>query len=125
LESLVQRPNPSKLPKPYKPYKPFFMIIYNVTTKVAAHVAAQWLLWMQQQHIPAVMATNCFTAYKMVRLLDVDDSEGPTYAVQYQAAGKDCYDRYVLEFADGLREDAYAKWGNNFISFRSLMEEVS
>ena len=100
------------------------MIIYNVTTKVAADVAAQWLHWMQQQHIPAVMATGCFTSYKMVRLLDVDDSEGPTYAVQYGAACKADYDDYIREFADAMRSDAYTKWGNNFISFRSLMEVV-
>ena len=101
------------------------MIIYNVTTKVAAHIAAHWLVWMQQQHIPAVMATGCFTAYKIVRLLDVDDTEGPTYAVQYSAPSRAIYDRYVSTFAEELREDAYARWGNSFISFRSLMEEIS
>lgn len=101
------------------------MLIYNVTTKVAAAVASQWLQWMQQHHIPAVMGTGCFTTYKIVRLLDVDDSEGPTYAVQYHAADRAGYDRYIEEFADAMRADVYAMWGNNFISFRSLMEVVA
>ncbi len=100
------------------------MIIYNVTTKVAADIAAQWLGWMQQQHIPEVMATGCFAACKIARLLDVDDSEGPTYAVQYEAACKADYERYIRQFADALRSDVYAKWGSSFISFRSLMEVV-
>lgn len=100
------------------------MIIYNITTKVAASIAPDWLRWMQQDHIPAVMATGCFTEYKMVRLLEVDDSEGPTYAIQYHAAGKADYEHYLSEYAAALRKDAFDKWGNNFISFRSLMEVV-
>lgn len=100
------------------------MIIYNVTTKVAAAISAPWLRWMQQQHIPAMMATGCFTAFKMVRLLEVDDSEGPTYAVQYEAASKEAYDQYLQQFAGALRQAAYAQWGNGFIAFRSVMEVV-
>ena len=100
------------------------MIIYNVTTKVAAGVAAQWLRWMQQLHIPVVMATGCFTGFKIAHLLDVDDSEGPTYAVQYEAACMADYERYIGFFADALRRSAYARWGNSFISFRSVMEVV-
>jgi hypothetical protein len=36
-------------------------IIYNVTTMVSNTIVPAWIEWMQQQHIPAVMATNCFT----------------------------------------------------------------
>ncbi len=53
------------------------MIIYNVTIKVDKTIAEDWLLWMQKEHIPEVMATGCFYAYKIVRLLEIDESEGP------------------------------------------------
>lgn len=100
------------------------MIIYNVTSKVEASIAAAWLQWMQAEHIPDVMATGCFTDFKLVRLLEVDDTEGPTYAIQYHAADKAAYERYNNEHASRLRAAAFDKWGNNFISFRSLMEVV-
>lgn len=100
------------------------MIIYNVTSKVDAAIAAQWLHWMQSEHIPAVMATGCFVDFKIVRLLEVDDTEGPTYAVQYHAADKAAYERYISKHASALRNDAYNKWGNAFIAFRSVMEVV-
>lgn len=100
------------------------MLIYNVTTKVAASIATPWLQWMQQEHLPAVMATGCFTAFSMARLLEVDDSEGPTYAVQYHAVERPDYERYIAQHAERLRKDAFEKWGNGFISFRSLMEVV-
>lgn len=100
------------------------MLIYNVTTKVATSIAPLWLQWMQQQHIPEVMATGCFTAFKLVRLLEVDDSEGPTYAIQYHAPDRAAYDRYLAEYASALRQAAFDRWGNAFIAFRSLMEVV-
>jgi hypothetical protein len=58
-------------------------LIYNVTIKVEATIADEWLRWLQDEHIPDVMATGCFSNYKIVRLLEVDESEGPTYAVQH------------------------------------------
>ncbi|OLY91118.1 protein of unknown function [Cnuella takakiae] len=101
------------------------MLIYNVTTKIEASLAQQWLLWMQTEHIPAVMATGCFTDYKMVRLLDLDESEGPTYATQYTAAERGDYEDYLQRYAVDLRDAAFKRWGNSFISFRSLMEVIA
>ena len=45
------------------------MLIYNVTIKVDRIIAREWLQWLQQEHIPAIMATGCFTEYRVVRLL--------------------------------------------------------
>lgn len=101
------------------------MIIYNVTIKVEAGIASEWLQWMQQIHIPEVIATGCFTHAVTVRLLDIDDTEGPTYAVQYHAESKANYNRYIDKFAEELRQKGFRKWGNKFIAFRSLMQVVA
>ena len=100
------------------------MIIYNVTTKVEASIADEWLKWLQKEHVPDVMQTGCFNSHKVVRLLEVDDSEGPTYAVQYNAASKADYNRYIQLHASALRNKSYQKWGNRFISLRSVMQVV-
>jgi hypothetical protein len=60
----------------------------------------------------------------MLRLIEVEDSEGPTYAVQYFASSREKYDHYIGNHALGLREKALAKWGEQVFSFRSLMEVV-
>jgi len=100
------------------------MIIYNVTIKVDQTIAGDWLQWMLNEHIPEVMQTGCFTENKVVRLLEVDDTEGPTYAVQYFAESKALYNQYILKFAPLLRDKSYQKWGDRFIAFRSVMEVV-
>lgn len=100
------------------------MLIHNVTVKVDRAIATAWLQWMFDEHIPDIMRTGCFTGDRVVRLLEVDDSEGPTYAFQYNAASKADYNRYIELYAPGLRQRSADKWGNGLISFESVMEVV-
>lgn len=100
------------------------MIIYNVTIKIAEPIHEDWLHWLQQEHVPEVLATGCFEKATVTRLLEIDDSEGPTYAVQYHAPSKAMYNKYIEKFSEGLRKKSFNKWGNQFIAFRSLMQIV-
>jgi hypothetical protein len=101
------------------------MIVYNVTTKVATAVATSWLQWLQSVHIPEVMQTNCFTHHKVLQLLEVDDSEGPTYVVQYFAESKSLYNQYIDKHATALRTATLQKWGENMVAFRSVLQLVN
>ena len=101
------------------------MFIYNVTIKISDSIHIAWLQWLKEVHVPEVLATNCFTSATIVRLLEIDDSDGPTYAVQYAAASKASYNLYIEKHAALLRKKSFDKWGNQFIAFRSLMEVVN
>ena len=101
------------------------MVIYNVTSQVLWTVHQEWLQWMQEEHIPEVMATGCFERFQLVRLLEIDEEEGPIYAVQYYAASKEAYEKYIDQFAPALRQKALDKWGNQFIAYRSLMQVMA
>ncbi len=100
------------------------MILYNVTVKAENSIAGAWLTWLKEEHIPDIIATGCFTHATVLRLLETDDTEGLTYAVQYHAESKALYNRYIDQFAGEMRKRAFDKWGNKFIAFRSLMEVV-
>lgn len=97
-------------------------ILYNVTVKTEQAIAPDWLEWLQKEHIPDMIQTGCFTHATVLRLLEVDETEGPTYAVQYHAESQSLYNRYIREFADNLRQKGYERWGNRFIAFRSVMQ---
>jgi hypothetical protein len=71
------------------------------------------------------MNTGFFEDYKFFKLLEQDDSEGPTYVIQYYASSFQNYDRYIQEFAATLRQKAIEKWGNKFIAFRTVMQVVN
>ena len=100
------------------------MIIYNVTTKVEHSIHEAWVEWMKTKHIPEVMRSGCFTKFQFVQVLEIDESDGVTYAAQYYAANEDDYKKYIEVFAPALRQDAYTTWGNRFTGFRSLMRVV-
>lgn len=101
------------------------MFIYNVTIKVHESIHTVWLQWLKEVHVPEVLATNCFSNATIVRLLEIDDSEGPTYAIQYFAESKASYNLYIEKYAGLLRQKSFEKWGNQFIAFRSLMQVVN
>ena len=100
------------------------MIIYNVTVKVEPQIEEEWLNWIRSEYIPEIMNTGCFTECKIVRLLELDDSEGPTYAIQYSALSKDDYNRYIDFYSSEFLKKSFDKWGEQFIAFRSVMEVV-
>ncbi|MBN8834207.1 MAG: hypothetical protein ABS68_02210 [Niastella sp. SCN 39-18] len=99
--------------------------IYNVTIKVTHSIHEDWLHWLKEEHVPEVTGTGCFEKARIVRLLETDDSEGPTYAVQYFANSKADYNRYIELHAANMRQKSFDKWGNQFLAFRSLMEIVN
>jgi hypothetical protein len=101
------------------------MIIYNVTIKIIPSIEPAWVEWMRAEHIPDIINTGCFVNATMLRLLNIDESEGPTYAVQYQAPDKDSYDRYISQYSQQMRQKAFDKWGDGFIAFRTVMEVVN
>ena len=100
------------------------MFVYNVTIKVDESIKDEWINWLKEEHIPEVIATGCFSAATVLRLLEVDDSEGPTYTIQYYAASKALYNLYIEKFAGIMRQKSFDQWGNKFIAFRSLMQVV-
>ncbi len=100
------------------------MIIFNVTIKVSALIKDRWLEWMKQEHIPEIMATGLFHDYRICRLLEQDDSEGPTYAIQYFTDTLENYYTYIQEHAPLFRQKTFDAFGDQFIAFRTVMQVV-
>ncbi|MBV9962681.1 MAG: DUF4286 family protein [Parafilimonas sp.] len=100
------------------------MFIYNVTTNVNWGIHDAWLEWMQNEHMPALLKTNCFARYQLLKLHEQDETDGPTYVAQYFAESKSLYNRYIQLYADEIRKDYLNKWGNNVFLFRTLLEVI-
>jgi len=101
------------------------MIVHNVTIKIDPHVESEWLKWQKNDHIPAMMATGLFAQYKFFRLLEQEESDGITYVMQYFCDSFGHYEKYTAEFASQLQGEASARWKNEFITFRTVMEIVN
>lgn len=100
------------------------MIIYNVTIKVEWSIVKDWVPWMQQVHMPEIIETGCFAKHQLVKLLQVDDNDGPTYAAQYYASSFNDYERFINQHALSFNKKATQKWGENFVDYRTVMQIV-
>lgn len=101
------------------------MIVYNVTCNVGSHLAEEWLKWMQEEHIPEVMQTGCFTECKILKLLtEAQDNEGINYAIQYIANSLENYHHYRDQFGPSLQAKTKEKYGDSVLAYRSLLEVI-
>jgi hypothetical protein len=101
------------------------MIIYNVTTNIHESVHDQWMSWMQQKHIPEILATGKFTSARMVKVLIEEEMGGITYSVQYITDSKETLKKYYEEDAPGFREEGLRLFGDKMLAFRTELELIS
>lgn len=99
------------------------MIVYNVTVNIDSSAHDEWLDWMKYKHIPDVVATGCFTQGKIFRIM-VEEQSGVSYSIQYTANSMDDIDRYMANYAQGLRKEALDKFKDKFTAFRTLLEQI-
>jgi Domain of unknown function (DUF4286) len=100
------------------------MFLYNITVMVNWDIHEKWLQWQLEEHIPQIMGTGCFHKNQLLRILEIDETDGPTYAVQFYANSKADYNRYIEIHAPGLRAITQQKWGEQCVAFRTLMQVV-
>jgi hypothetical protein len=101
------------------------MIIYNVTTNIHESVHDQWLAWMQEKHIPEILATGKFSSARLVKVLIEEEMGGTTYSVQFVTDSKETLEKYYREDAPALRQEALELFADKMLSFRTELELIS
>jgi hypothetical protein len=101
------------------------MIIYNITIKIEASIADQWLQWMKEEHLNEMMNTGLFSDYRMCKLMEQDDAEGVTYVIQYHTDSIENYQSYLSEHAAKMRQKGLSKFADKMVAFRTVMEVIN
>ena len=100
------------------------MIIYNVTINIDESVHDNWLEWMQETHIPDVLATGKFIQAKLTKVLVEEEMGGITYSIQYTAENKEILDKYYAEDAERMRQEVSKHFGDKFVAFRTELDVI-
>ncbi|QDK78929.1 DUF4286 family protein [Spirosoma sp. KCTC 42546] len=100
------------------------MILYNTTYSVANEVAEDWLRWMKRFFLPAAIATNLPVGHRVLRLLTELDNGGTTYSIQLDFDSLESYTTYQEIHADALRQRIQHRFGNQFVSFDTFLEDA-
>ncbi|MCC9017626.1 MULTISPECIES: DUF4286 family protein [Flavobacterium] len=101
------------------------MIIYNVTTNIHESVQERWLKWMQEKHIPEILATQKFSSARIVRVMIEEEMGGITYSVQYVTDSKETLERYYIEDEPAFHREALELFADKMLSFRTELEVIS
>lgn len=99
------------------------MYIYNVTINIEQGIHDQWLQWMKEEHIPAMLATGKFMKALMTRVVIEEEMGGVTYSVQYTTDSKKTLEDYYAENA----EDIFSlekHFAGKFVSFKTELEVI-
>ena len=100
------------------------MIIYNVTVKVSHEINQGWLEWMKTKHIPDVLNTGLFEKHHLCRLIEEDQKDGITYAIQYFCKDMSAYFDYQHNHAPALQEEHTERYKDQFVAFRTLLRVI-
>jgi hypothetical protein len=96
-------------------------VLYSVRVTVAATDEAEWVGWMEGEHLPAVMATGCFVRYEMARESEPAPAPGMvTFVMEYLAVSQEAYERYRTRHAPALQQASATHFGGRFTATRSL-----
>ncbi|TVZ52498.1 DUF4286 family protein [Dokdonia sp. Hel_I_53] len=100
------------------------MIIYNVTINVEEEIEKEWLIWMQETHIPEVLQTKKFQSALMTKVRVEEDMGGVTYSVQYSCPSQEMLEAYYNEDQERMQLSAN-KFAGKFVAFRTELELIS
>ncbi|KRB59320.1 DUF4286 family protein [Flavobacterium sp. Root186] len=101
------------------------MIIYNITTNIHESVHDQWLKWMQEKHIPEILATEKFSSARIVKVLVEEEMGGITYSVQYTTDSKETLEKYYIEDQPHFDREALELFADKMLSFRTELQVIS
>ncbi len=100
------------------------MVLYNVTVGIDTTIENEWLAWMKENHIPAVMKTGMFVEYKIFKVLNQEDENSTSYSVQYFAESVDKVVEYLDNHAPPLVQEHQQRFKDRHVAFRTLLQQV-
>lgn len=98
------------------------MILYNLTIKIDHSIKADWLEWMEAEFIPLIESTTPLSDPKLCKLLDLDEADGLTFALQLFCQNKNLLETFRSEKESSLQRKLVQQFPNKLVFFPTAME---
>lgn len=100
------------------------MFLYNVTIGIDKDIESEWLQWVKQNYLPAMMATGFFSDCKLYRVVTHDDESSVSYSIQVFAENIENVVNYLNQHTATIIERHRLKFKDKHVAFNTLLEEV-
>ncbi len=98
------------------------MYILNITFLVAEPLISTWQEWVRRQLIPSMTSTGVFSQPQLARVLSAEQSDGVSYALQFQTASVDTIDEWLTDNGNSLQQQCTVRFGTNVLFFATTLE---
>ncbi len=99
--------------------------IYNITTNIAEDVEQEWLSWMREVHIPAMLATGKFIKVTLIQVATTEEMGGVTYASQYLCESADKLKDFYREDAPKLSGEVMRVFADKVVVFGTELKVIA
>ena len=99
------------------------MILYNITFNVEDDIKEQWLSYMEENFIPAMIKSGLLETPVLSELL-LDEPQGTSYALHFQVKDMDALRRFQRKEWRPILEALYKKFGDKVVFFPTEMKVI-
>jgi len=100
------------------------MLLYNVTFGIDKQIEKEWISWMKDTYVPAIMETSLFTKHTFYKVLTHDDETSVSYSLQCFADSIESVVKFLNDFSPALVEAHRLKFKDQHAAFNTLLEEI-
>jgi len=100
------------------------MYIYNITTNISEEVHKEWLVWMHETFIPAMLATKKFSKAIMTEVQIEEEMGGVTYSTQYFTESKEMLKQFEQEDQIKLLSE-HSKYRGQYVDFSTELKVIN
>ncbi len=101
------------------------MFIHNTTINIDNSIQKEWLHWMTEEQIPAILATGKFANIKICEVLIDEEMGGITYAIQYTAENENNLHSFLNNHAEKFDQELLKKFQGKYGIFATKLKVIS
>ncbi|MCO5232224.1 MAG: DUF4286 family protein [Chitinophagales bacterium] len=80
--------------------------------------------YIQQKHLPSLNFDEKLMDYKLLKLLNVDESEAMTITLQYFLKDMATYNQHLVTIDSQLKRELFNMYGEKVLYFCSILEKI-
>ncbi len=100
------------------------MIVFNTTFHIDRDILSDSLAFLKSDYIPKVLAGGRLTNPSMRRILQDNQEEGESLAIQFHVENVDVLQQWLEEEGITIQSELVERFQQRMIGFSTIMEEL-
>ena len=99
------------------------MYIYNITFNVDKEIEKEWLRYIKEKFIPAMLKSGLLHTALTSKIV-VDEPRGNSYSIQFSAQDKETLDRFIREELYPILNELHLKFSPKMVYFATELNVI-